>query len=744
MSQGTQIVLALTLVAFHASAATPQRVVPVNPAARTMAEEIGALRADALKAYEAGAYKVYLKSVEELSARLPNHPEVAMRLAAAQARNGLGKEALATLDAVAGMGVTVDFDADPRNAEDFKSVASTPEFQKWRTQVKANAEPRNASKPWHTFTDANLLPEDVTYSAKEKAFYVSSVLQHKVIRIDGDRRESAFPLESPEKGWNVLGLAADPKRGVLWVSAQAMRGFPGIADADAGKSRLSVYGLKSRKRLYSHEFKPHDDKQAAVADIALAPNGDLVAADSEQARLYRVGANRRFMDALDRPFFSPQDIAVRDQIAYVADYARGIARVNLATGEQRWLKADRNVALNGIDGLYLHGDGLLAVQNGTRPARIAWFALNAEETHIVRCDVLERGAEVLGEPTHGVIVGDEFVYLANTGWNKVDERGAPKANEKLTPASLRKLRLTAPKTAKVKAVAKGVSLLRGELVAGRQPDGNTVVFDVPAGLVVMDTGRHPEHARAIIDFSQQRGKPVAAIVNSHWHLDHVGGNVALRRSFPGVRVHGSDAISHALRGFLARYRTQLQDSLKGDAPETRKQEWRAELARIDSGRALTPDVIVKESGRRVIGGKEFRVGLERRAVTAGDVWLLDPATKTLAAGDLVTLPVPLFDTACTSGWVTALEHLAAAKFERLIPGHGAPMTRAQFKTWQVAFGNLVDCSTSPKPGDACVAGWLNDVGPLVAPGERELATSMLGSYLTSHLRAKGNADNCAA
>src|SRR6476646_6318439 len=86
-------------------------------------------------------------------------------------------------------------------------------------------------------------------------------------------------------------------------------------------------------------------------------------------------------------------------------------------------------------------------------------------------------------------------------------------------------------------LAPGVDLIPGRFVAGAQPDGNTVVFAAPDGLVVFDTGRHPEHTQQIVDFASAARKPVVAIVNSHWHLDHVGGNVLLRQKYPSVRVY---------------------------------------------------------------------------------------------------------------------------------------------------------------------------------------------------------------
>ena len=63
------------------------------------------------------------------------------------------------------------------------------------------------------------------------------------------------------------------------------------------------------------------------------------------------------------------------------------------------------------------------------------------------------------------------------------------------------------------------------------PDGNTIVLDAPKGLIVVDTGRSPMHAQKILDYAKARGRPIAAILNTHWHLDHTTGNADLRAAW---------------------------------------------------------------------------------------------------------------------------------------------------------------------------------------------------------------------
>ena len=285
------------------------------------------------------------------------------------------------------------------------------------------------------------------------------------------------------------------------------------------------------------------------------------------------------------------------------------------------------------------------------------------------------------------------------------------------------------------AVAPGVDLIRGAFVPGRQPDGNSVIFRGADGLVVMDTGRHAEHTRRILDYAQAASLPIKAVVNSHWHLDHIGGNPRVRAAYPGVQVYASAAIDDAMHDFLASYRKQLEGALAGSKDEAQKLAWRDELAIIDSGKALYPDVIIDKSQTRRLAGREFQIHLQSHAVTAGDIWLLDAKSRVLAAGDLVTLPVPFLDTACPAHWRDALDNLAHQRFRVLIPGHGAPMSRPQFETYRHAYANLLGCAASDVPKATCIDGWTRDAQSLLTDAESKSAQTLLDYYLDNSLRA---------
>jgi len=285
-------------------------------------------------------------------------------------------------------------------------------------------------------------------------------------------------------------------------------------------------------------------------------------------------------------------------------------------------------------------------------------------------------------------------------------------------------------------IAPGTYLIEGEATPHRQPDGNSIIIAAPKGLIVFDTGRHKEHAQQVLDFARGQNHPITAIINSNWHLDHVGGNPRLRAEFPDIRVYASSAIDAARTGFLADYRAHLVTEL-AESPKDpgARESIRAEMALIDEGAALGPTEVITKSAPLIIAGRALQLHLESHAVTAGDVWAFDPETRVLLAGDLVTLPVPFFESACPARWRASLAHLEKAPFDRLVPGHGAPMRRPEFTAYRKAFSNLLDCAAGDAAKNDCIDGWLNDASALIhSSRDASYTRTLVGYYLDNYLR----------
>jgi glyoxylase-like metal-dependent hydrolase (beta-lactamase superfamily II) len=282
----------------------------------------------------------------------------------------------------------------------------------------------------------------------------------------------------------------------------------------------------------------------------------------------------------------------------------------------------------------------------------------------------------------------------------------------------------------------GLHLIPGAVPLDSGPDGNTIVIDAPRGLIVVDTGRHPEHAQAILDYAKQRGRPIAAIVNSPWHLDHTTGNWDIRQAYPRVQVFASNALKGALVTFLADGKANAQKALADPktTPAARDQILRGRSV-LDHPERIEPNRIVSKTGRMAIAGRMLDVHLAKFAASEGDVWLYDPRTRVAVIGDLVVDIVPFMDTACPDGWSKALAEVAKVPFAALIPGHGPVMSRADFAAWRTAYDNFINCGRSKSDKKACTDGWSRDAAKFIDAEHRDYVREAADYYLTTRLRS---------
>ena len=242
-----------------------------------------------------------------------------------------------------------------------------------------------------------------------------------------------------------------------------------------------------------------------------------------------------------------------------------------------------------------------------------------------------------------------------------------------------------PAPAAAREIAPDTYLVPGAMLPDRGPDGNTVIVVGPSGLIVVDTGRHPWHSDGILAFARERRLPVTIVVNTHWHLDHSSGNRRVKAAHPDAKVYTTTAVNRALGpgGFLARNLAAARERPPDPkASTTRLEETALFLATMEAADSLRPDVPVEQSGMLDLAGRKLAVRVAADAVTDADLWLYDEATGVAVIGDLVTLPSPFFESACPAGWQAALDAVWATPFRVAVPGHGVPMSRAEFDAYR--------------------------------------------------------------
>lgn len=279
-------------------------------------------------------------------------------------------------------------------------------------------------------------------------------------------------------------------------------------------------------------------------------------------------------------------------------------------------------------------------------------------------------------------------------------------------------------------------LVPGHIDLATGPDGNTVILDTASGLVVVDTGRHPSHANAILARAKSVKKPVITIVNTHWHLDHTTGNRDILSAYPDAQLVASGAVNGALTGFLAnspeRSRKRLNDPSVGEAERARLMR---ALSIMEDRAAFVPENPIANDTKVELGGRVLELRLAPNAATEGDIWMLVPDEKLAIVGDLVVAQFPFFDTGCEEGWRKALDDIEKASWDTLIPGHGAKMDRTTFLRWKSAFNGVLDCARSDKPSSECATRWQSDAAGFFTDVEREDVRELAIYYVDEILRA---------
>src|SRR4029077_440426 len=285
--------------------------------------------------------------------------------------------------------------------------------------------------------DPDLIAEDIAFDPADGSFLVSSVRERKIVRIAADGSVSDFITTARFPMWGAVALALDSRRGILWTTTTAGPESPPYAEAEDGRSAVLQIDLRSKALLGRYELS--DGQPHAFGDMTLGGHGEVYVSDSRGGGVYAIRpVAKDGLQVILKPgsFRSPQTPALLPGggALLVPDYSRGIGIVSLARGGMKWLQHPPELDLAGIDGLYLHGRTLFAIQNGTAPERILVMTLDAGGNRVERWRVAVARVPGLGDPTHGIVRGEYFYFLVNSGWDRGCDDGSLKADPAATPA----------------------------------------------------------------------------------------------------------------------------------------------------------------------------------------------------------------------------------------------------------------------------------------------------------------------
>lgn len=182
-----------------------------------------------------------------------------------------------------------------------------------------------------------------------------------------------------------------------------------------------------------------------------------------------------------------------------------------------------------------------------------------------------------------------------------------------------------------------------------------------AAVAVVDSGGSRRDGLALLAAVRARtALPVAYVVNTHLHPDHLLGNAAFRDA-------GAPGAPTAFVGH-ARLARRLAEAGPGYLAAMRRLQGEAAVAGTE---IVPPTLPVADSLELDLGGgRRLQLRAWPTAHTDTDLTAFDPATGTLFAGDLLFMErLPVVD-GRLNGWLAAMDELAGVGAARVVPGHG--------------------------------------------------------------------------
>ncbi|HSL18164.1 MAG TPA: hypothetical protein VLB51_09705 [Methylomirabilota bacterium] len=406
----------------------------VEAATETSADDLDSLVRRAVEAHRAGAFDEALELSLRAEQLLPGHPRLLFNTACALLATGDPDGSLDRLERIAAIQVTLDLES----SDCLAPLRGHPRFLAVAEAMAALAEPVERSAVAFTVPDSTFLVEGVAVDPATGELLLSSLYQRRIVRVAADGRTE--PLTKPDDElWSMLGMAIAPDGRSLWTVTVASPRMQDAAPDEPLRSALLRISLADGRVLARFD-PPAGLASSALDSVAVAADGTVFVSDSGAGAIHRLVPGGDGLEVLVEPgsFISTQGLALSadGRMLWAADYGRGVAAVDPDSGRLRFLDHS-GPSLVGIDGLERHGADLIAIQNGIEPPRVVRIVLGDEGTSVARVELLERAHRLYREPTLGVVVGDELLYVAASQWRSFDDEGRLLLDELVEPVILR-------------------------------------------------------------------------------------------------------------------------------------------------------------------------------------------------------------------------------------------------------------------------------------------------------------------
>lgn len=399
------------------------------PAHGASVADVDALRAKLIEANNANDGASISVAAEDLREEFSGHPGYLYYAARGAAISGNLPKALEYIADIVARGVHAPgaLVTDPV----FAPMRELPSYAAFEQQAALLNTPTGTAEVRWSFGPVDTQPESVAIDITGRVF-LGSVRRGEIIvrEIDGDLQQWTVPGR-----WSVQGLHLSPDGKQLWAATSAMNVSAHANESDRGRSALLVFDVATGRLQARHEIVASGEH--VLGDFIFLNDNTLLATDSVGGGVYELDIADEKFTARVAPgtLRSPQGLVRFEDGVIIADYSLGLYRLDLVNNVLSRI-ADGPASPYGIDGLYVHDGGLVAIHNGVRPYQATRYDLSRDAARIVKRETLLANHPAFGEPTLGVVVGDQFHFVANSLWNHVTEEGGLPATAYAVPVIL--------------------------------------------------------------------------------------------------------------------------------------------------------------------------------------------------------------------------------------------------------------------------------------------------------------------
>lgn len=194
--------------------------------------------------------------------------------------------------------------------------------------------------------------------------------------------------------------------------------------------------------------------------------------------------------------------------------------------------------------------------------------------------------------------------------------------------------------------------------------GNVTALVTNEGVILVDDKFEVDHDNIVAMLKTVTNQPVKYVINTHYHGDHSGGNAKLQDG-------GTLAVASA----------------------------QARARMVAANQPGQPDITIEPRGTIHLGGKSAEIYWFGRAHTDGDVVVLFPQNRVLAAGDMFTVgegTPQLIDYAgggSAKEWTATVAKVLDLDFDTVVPGHGTVVKKADMQSFRASTMRLTQLIT---------------------------------------------------